>query len=554
MTKILPPLAAALLTALSAAAAPIAADSHITAVTVYADRAVVTRDATLDVAAGPVEVTFAQLPAALLDPSLQVSGQGTAQTTLLDVTARSAYVDFTPNERVKALEDQLRELARKDRALADRSTVLDQQRNYVLKIQNASTTPTPDAAGSGAMSSPEIWTKMLAFSADQLGKIAAELQSADAGRADLKSQREALEKQLAELRGAGGRSYKTVTVRLDAATAGKLDLTLRYAVSGARWSPAYDARVSGDEQTAQLGYFGVVRQNTGEDWSQVDLTLSTARPALGGSPPPLDPWTVDVRVPRPMARDVSRNETITLSPFSVEAAKGKGYVADSSLAGTRLHQTETAQASVAASATSASFHIPAAATIPSDNAPQKVSIAHISLTAATEYQAIPKQLAAAFLTAKVTNTSAFPLLAGPMNVFLDDTFVAAATLRTVMPGEKFDLALGADEGIAVKRTLNRRFTESTGLMTKSQRITYDFTLTVQNNKKAAAKVVVLDQVPVSRNEKIVVKLVAPDERVAKPEADGTLKWTLELKPGEKRELPLTFTVEYPADLAVTGLE
>jgi uncharacterized protein (TIGR02231 family) len=546
MTKILPPLAAALLTALSAAAAPIAADSHITAVTVYADRAVVTRDATLDVAAGPVEVTFAQLPAALLDPSLQVSGQGTAQTTLLDVTARSAYVDFTPNERVKALEDQLRELARKDRALADRSTVLDQQRNYVLKIQNASTTPAPDAAGSGAMSSPEIWTKMLAFSADQLGKIAAELQSADAGRADLKSQREALEKQLAELRGAGGRSYKTVTVRLDAATAGKLDLTLRYAVSGARWSPAYDARVAGDEPTAQLGYFGVVRQNTGEDWSRVDLTLSTARPALGGSPPPLDPWTVDVRGIVPLAMP-------TASAVRDQAA-GKNRMFKAQALAAPETRVEQAQAQIDTHATSASFHIPAAATIPSDNAPQKVSIAHISVAAATEYQAIPKQLAAAFLTAKVTNTSAFPLLAGPMNVFLDDTFVAAATLRTVMPGEKFDLALGADEGIAVKRTLNRRFTESTGLMTKSQRITYDFTLTVQNNKKAAAKVVVLDQVPVSRNEKIVVKLVAPDERVAKPEADGTLKWTLELKPGEKRELPLTFTVEYPADLAVTGLE
>ena len=300
MKKTLPSLAGAfLLAAAPAFAAPLAADSRITAVTVYADRAVVTRHATLDVAAGPVELSLAQLPAALLDASLQVSGQGTARTTLLDVTARSTYVDVTPNERVKALEDQLRALAQKDRTLADRTTVLGQQRDYVLKIQIASTTPAADA--SGPISSPEVWTKLLAFSDEQLGKIATELQSLDAQRADLQAQRDALEKQLNELRGAGGRNYKTVTIRLDAATAGKLDLTLRYAVPGARWSPAYDVRVLSDEPTVQLGYFGLVRQNTGEDWSNVDLTLSTARPALGGSPPPLAPWTVDVRQIVPLA-------------------------------------------------------------------------------------------------------------------------------------------------------------------------------------------------------------------------------------------------------------
>jgi uncharacterized protein (TIGR02231 family) len=545
MKKTLPSLAGAfLLAAAPAFAAPLAADSRITAVTVYADRAVVTRHATLDVAAGPVELSLAQLPTALLDASLQVSGQGTARTTLLDVTARSTYVDVTPNERVKALEDQLRALAQKDRTLADRTTVLGQQRDYVLKIQIASTTPAADA--SGPISSPEVWTKLLAFSDEQLGKIATELQSLDAQHADLQAQRDALEKQLNELRGAGGRSYKTVTIRLDAATAGKLDLTLRYAVPGARWSPAYDVRVLSDEPTVQLGYFGLVRQNTGEDWSNVDLTLSTARPALGGSPPPRAPWTVDVRQIVPLAMPA-------VSAARDQAAGANRMFKAQTLVAQEMRM-EQAQAEIDTHATSASFHIPAAATIPSDNAPQKVSIAHIQLNAAPHYTTTPKQLAAAFLTAAVTNTSAFPLLAGTMNVFLDDTFVAASSLRTVMPGETFDLALGADESIAVKRTLNQRFTETTGLMTKSQRITYDFTLTVQNNRKIAANVVVLDQVPVSRNEKIVVKLLAPDERTAKPEADGTLKWTLDLKPGEKRELPLKFSIEYPNDLPVTGLE
>ena len=166
----------------------------------------------------------------------------------------------------------------------------------------------------------------------------------------------------------------------------------------------------------------------------------------------------------------------------------------------------------------------------------------------------PKLQAAAFLTAKAVNSSEFPLLAGAMNVFLDGTFVATSALRTVMPGEKFDLALGADEGISVKHKRVQRFTEDTGLTNSGKRVTYEYLITLQNNKKTAARVIVTDQLPVSRNEKIVVKQLAPDAKEFKPVPDGTLKWTLDIKPAEKRELTVKFSIDYANDVQVTGLE
>ena len=141
-----------------------------------------------------------------------------------------------------------------------------------------------------------------------------------------------------------------------------------------------------------------------------------------------------------------------------------------------------------------------------------------------------------------------------MNVFLDGTFVATSALRTVMPGEKFDLALGVDEGISVKHKRVQRFTENTGLTGSGQRLTYEYLLTIQNNKKTAERVIVSDQIPVSRNEKIVVKQLAPDAREMKPTNEGALKWTLDLKPGEKRELTVKFSIDHPNDVQVTGLE
>ncbi len=537
----------------SLAAAPV--DSRLTAVTVYADRAVVTRTAALDLAPGAVEITFEKLPATLLDQSLQVSGRGTAEATILDVTARTAYLDFTPNERVKTLEDELRGLGKQRRALDDRAKLLDAQRTSVERIEASLVSPPTKDAPRPALAD---LTTALAFVTEQRARISAEVATLDEQRAALVEKITAVEQQLNQLRGAGGRNYKTVTVRLDAKSAGKLDLALSYALPGASWSPSYDARVLSGEHAVELSYFGVIRQNTGEDWKDIALTLSTARPSLGGAAPQLAPWALDVFVPRLMRADA--NDAIVLSPFEVKTKEARSLNAPAAAGGKlafaepRERDASLAQATVENASTSASFKIATTATVPSDNSPQKVPITSARLATAPEYSTVPKRLAAAFLTADVTNTSDFPLLGGAMHVFLDGTFVATSSLRTVMPGEKFDLALGADEGLAVKHKRVTRFTEDTGLTNSGKRITYEYLLTIQNNKKTAEHVIVSDQVPVSRNEKIVVKIHAPDAKDVKPAADGTLKWTLDLKPAEKRELTVKFSVDYPNEVNVTGLD
>ena len=523
--------------------------------TVYADRAIVTRAAPLDLpATGTVEVTFDKLPANLLDQSLQVSGRGAAQVTILDVTARAAYVDFTPNERVKAIEDELRGLAKQRRGLDDRGAVLKAQEGSLGKLEAATTTP-PNKDTAPRLTIEES-TKFLTFLEDQRGKFLAERQTLDTQLEDLAAKVEAAQRKLNELRGAGGRSFKTVTVRLDAATTGKLDLSLSYTVPGASWTPSYDARVNSNEKTVALAYYALVRQNTGEDWKDVALTLSTARPSLGGAAPEVRPWTVDVFDPRvvPVAMPLASREMRMRSAAAPAAAGGVLMQAMSDAPAELAKDASFAAARIDQTATSASFKISAPSSVPSDNSPQKIPVTTAALAANPEYLTTPKLQPAAFLTAKVANTSEFPLLGGAMNVFLDGTFVATSALRTVMPEEKFELALGVDEGIAVKHKRVKRFAEDTGLTNSGKRVTYEYLLTLQNNKKTAARVVVADQIPVSRNEKIVVKQLAPDAKEFKPTAEGALKWTLDLKPAEKRELTVKFSIDYPNDVQVTGLE
>jgi uncharacterized protein (TIGR02231 family) len=550
------------------------ADSHISAVTVYADRAVVTRTATLAVpAAGPLEIVFANLPAALVEQSLQVSGRGTAQTTILDVTARAAYLDFTPNERVKALEDELHGLQKQRRGLDDRGKLLDEQKASLGRAEAVLTSPSNKDAARPTL---EDLTKLLGFLGEQRGKLVADTAALDEQREALQAKIDAAQQQLNDLRGARGRSVKHVTVRLSAASPGQLDLALSYAVPGAAWTPAYDARLRAEERAVELAYFGVVRNGTGEDWKEVALTLSTARPSLGGGAPELAAWIMDVARPMQALAGVVMDKFTADEQFKFGRAKsttpgnswgvtttGSAFNALAQAAAPAEQNAAVASATVESAATSATFKITTPVTLPADNTTQKVAIAAAKLAANLQFQATPKLSEAAFLSAYVTNTSDYPLLAGAVNTFLDDIFVAASSLKTVMPGEKFELALGADEGIAIKRKLVNRFAEDTGITSKYRRFTYEFLVTVTNNKKTAEKVVFKDAVPVSRDEKIEVKLLTPAERdlgtkeapkEISREEDGKLVWRLNLKPGEKRELPLKFSVEYPAGTPVTGVE
>jgi uncharacterized protein (TIGR02231 family) len=198
-----------------------------------------------------------------------------------------------------------------------------------------------------------------------------------------------------------------------------------------------------------------------------------------------------------------------------------------------------------------------------------VPIGTSSFAAELNYDAAPKLQETAYLAARVKNTGETPFLGGTLNAFLDDTFVAVSRLETTMPGEEFVLDFGADEGVSIKRKVLSRFTDERGIAAKGRRTTYELLTTVTNHKRTPERVVVRDVLPISSDEKVVVKLAAPAEReFLKPEeaadeawkagvvrgSEGRIAWRLELKPGEKRELPLKFSIEHPLGLVVEGID
>jgi hypothetical protein len=568
------------------------ADSRITTVTVYSDRAFVTRTASSELTAGEHILTFENLPSALVDRSLQASGLGVAGASILDVTATTVFAEESVNERVKAVEDQIRNIKVQRRVLEDRAQLLEEQRAFVKRMLDASTSVqatglTPVAA----RPTLDEWQRLYTYSEETIGKIAAERQSIDSQKEELQAKQTLYEQQLREWSGARGKQSKTVKVRVQLTATGRLNVSIRYEIPNAGWSPAYDARLRSSERAVDLTYFGFVRNGTGEDWNDIALTLSTARPSLGGGAPELRPWIADVARPKQANANAALSSSQTrdlpmvgnnvssltninpdmvgevrmiLGPVDSELGRGNASVAArKGAAPQKLVEASSPSAEVESSITSATFKVPGKVTVAGNSITQKVAIKENRLMANLQFQSTPKLLEAAFLIANTTNDGDYPLLAGPMNTFLDDTFVANSFIRTVMPGEKFDLALGVDEGISVKRRLVNRFSEDTGLTNKSRKVTFEILVTLTNNKTTAEKIAFREPTPISHDEKIVVKVMTPQEKeigtMANPkdvtrEEDGKLVWRVNLKPGEKREFSLRLSIEYPGDISISGLE
>lgn len=251
-------------------------------------------------------------------------------------------------------------------------------------------------------------------------------------------------------------------------------------VSNAGWAPSYDVRVNSEHaNNIELTYFGSVKQWTGEDWKDVKLALSTARPSVVGTPPALPTAIVtldDARYRRP-------------SSFFDESGGNSGGNEGAS---------------------SVCYSIPRPATIESDNRPHKVPIGTINLSATLSYVCVPKKSQHGYLQAVAVNTDEnYVLLPGQANIFFDNSYVSTSRLKAVNYKEKFDLSLGVDPAIKVEYKPVGKFQETSGLFSKTQSTTYRHHTTIKNTKNIPISIKVVDQLPFSQDEKIKVKLIEP---------------------------------------------
>jgi uncharacterized protein (TIGR02231 family) len=505
----------------------------IEAVTVFPDRAVVTRVLSEQIPAGPHTWRVVDLTNQLQPESIQVTVRG-AGVTLLDVRVEDVFSAPVPLERLQPLVDKRDELRRSVRDLDRELRILRQQVDYLGKIESATTAPRSE----GEIPGPETWEGMLHFFQRSLADLLPAIEEREEIRKKREEELNAVEREIAQTRGGERQRRKAALIRFEAAQAGAATLSLTYGVSGAGWQPLYDIRVQSREKSVALDYRAAIRQRSGEDWSDVILTLSTARPSLGANPPRLDPWFLSEfrpRLPAPAAAPLLRSRGLEMADEAV-AFEAKEMVAEA-----------------VASLTAVNLRVPVRVSIPADGEPYRVAIDTIPLQGDFFYTAVPKLSEHAYLQARVRHAGRAPILAGQAQLFMDGGLVGSSRLERVEPGEEFDLSLGVDEAIRIERKLVRRFVEQRGLLSKVTRTRFEFVTTITNQRSTSERLVLKDQIPVPQHERIKIDLIQVSRGEPDPELPGGLTWNLPLAPGGKIELPLHFVVEHPEDMPVIGL-
>jgi uncharacterized protein (TIGR02231 family) len=188
-----------------------------------------------------------------------------------------------------------------------------------------------------------------------------------------------------------------------------------------------------------------------------------------------------------------------------------------------------------------------------------LAISTQQLTADFTYSSFPRASALAYLGSRVKNAANLQLLAGNMNIFLNGEFVGSSTIDNVGPGEEFDLYLGADENVKVKREQLEKKVDETiigNILSPNKNTAFKYKIKIENYKSRKIKMKLFEAMPISQDDRIKIKQlkVSPDASQKDWQSrKGIYLWEFELEAGKNKEITFDYTIEHPREMAVEGL-
>jgi uncharacterized protein (TIGR02231 family) len=239
---------------------------------------------------------------------------------------------------------------------------------------------------------------------------------------------------------------------------------------------------------------------------------------------------------------------LSYGPRDMQTTTGEAMVEEAAFAAAPMTE---AVATVEQGVAAATYQPVRPVAVPADGGAHRATVTTADMEAALDYVTAPVQAAEAHLRATVTNTSPHTLLPGQASVFHSGDFVGSTALEVWAPGEEVELALGVDDRVRVERELVRR-SAAKAVLGSTRRREAEHKITISNHTPRSVRVTVLDQIPVSRDDGIVVKEQWVDPEPAERTDLGVLTWRLELEPGKSKEIHLGIRVEQARGVEILG--
>ena len=512
-------------------------DSKITEVTVFLRGAQIDRTGSKLIDAGVSKMRFSYLSPDIDPNSMKVTGTGAI--TILSVTHGIDHLrEGRTHARVKMLEDSIQMIEKKIGLNNSFSLALDEEWNMIVANKQVNNNMGFDI---------EDLDDLATYYRESLKNIVIDKQKLTQKNSTLREVQGKLRRQMGELNAKWNKATSEIIVEISSKSRSAARLNLSYVIRNAGWIPNYDIRIKDSNSPMALNYKAKVYQNSGVDWEDVSLNLSTGNPMKNATKPIIYPWKLTYQ--RDYQEGFYSNDRTDFNRYYTEENDNKVKMEEQ--AEVKISEENTDALALSSftqmnqSQVNTAFKIEIPYSVASDGKHHDVSIQSYELPAEYRYFAAPKLDKEAFLLAKITGWDKLNLLPGQANIFFEGTYTGKSIINPRSANDTLDLSLGRDPAIVIKREKIEDFCKAQ-IIGSNKTETTGIEITVRNTKSIAITLDLLDQVPISSNKDIEVD-IAEISSAKQDDKNGYLNWEVKLEPAEVKTFIVKFAVKFPKD-------
>jgi len=498
--------------------------SKITDVTVYKNSALITRVVKIPSMSTNSIVKVDNLPYFLDDNSIQILSSKNITVNSFDI--KTIYPKNSDNETVKKLKKKLKLLKNKFLKYKNHMYVIEEKRKFLDAVRENV------ASQDKTQNKPVFdWRGVYRFFGTSIDSLLTDSLRTAMIIGDIESRMNELKNKINQY-APTDMNHKSLTVNIDKNDDKEGTITVRYVVNNASWKPYYRLDIENSDGKYELMYLAKIKQNTGEDWNNVKLTVSTSSPEIPSYATHVSPWY--------------------LYPYRSRKTNLK-YESMDKLAAAPMREKSMPEAEVGENLYSVIFTLRNRITIPSMKSEKTVLLADIKGKGELSLFASPIVSKYVYAHIDFVNHENFSLLPGKADILWDGDYNGKGYIPATSRGDTVSIECGADKEVTISRELVEHKFDKGNRFSKFKSYYFKYATKVLNRHNRKIKITVEDRIPVSKDKDIKVtnvKILPGDYTIAE---NGIVKFTLDIPAKKEKKLFVEYKIVMPKGINSNGL-
>ncbi len=352
----------------------------------------------------------------------------------------------------------------------------------------------------------------------------------------LRAEKEKLEKK---------ESFQVVRLILESADACEAGCEMEYFERSAQWKSTYELHAVADCDEISVVSRARITQQTGEDWENARVSLSTGNPTVQQKIPTLKKLGLRFEL---VYKNRFKPNFLPLGAAKATRLEDDDFCSAPMMAASApVEKMVMEDAEESEAQTMTIYNLPGRRTVPSGALGTMADLKTDKVRADMRIVCIPKLDNNAYLAAMV-KTEDWPLKPSSAKIYLNENYCGEIYIAPNPAVEEiFMISLGRDERISIDREEIRSKTENVIFKGQKRRIS-EYAIRIGNKTDKTLTVLVWDQIPVSSEKQIIVDNVSADGASVDKDT-GKLNWSVTVNGKSTVEKRLAYTVCYPKDKA-----